>query len=612
MSDGLALLHRHLNGETLDDAQREALSQWVCESPENARLVAELTNLDRTIAADLRSQAGVPLVGVSEAELIDETGDSYTNEIMQAVAKRASQQLEVPDERPSGRDAPRHKFTKSDAAWAAGKLFKHLVLSRPAPYIMAAAVLLGVVLAIALLTGGPDDAERIAETPGHPGPMDERVEEQQVVATLTEAIEASWEGATLTVGDSLLNEQPIKLIHGYAKLRFENQAEVILDAPCEIVPVSDSVMRITHGKVIGRCYTDSSKGFIVNTPNGVVTDLGTEFSVDVKDHETTDVQVLTGKVVVTLNDGSGEAVQAKVLEAGSAARLASDLQQIRQGLARPEDFVFATLDPSPAPGIITDDFEHVDTSQPGGFDPDGGTGWAGPWQTQASRVPDLRIENADDAPLGWDSERYLEFRLRHTAGASFASLTRQYDRFGGVDRGKPHRIRFLVRVHDGFGPSDTFRDRISIFDDPDLRTGTLGSNTWMITAFGFPAYHNTSQDGTGTLTVAPWSWSFYDGDAKSIANDKADFSRILDTGVQIVPGETYSFEVTVMPERSQWDLVIRHGGERYSSRDAMGRPLGFRSSAKQAGGFLHFNLSTNRPNAEARIQIDDVRIEPLD
>ena len=309
MSDGLALLHRHLNGETLDDAQREALSRWVCESSENARLVAELTNLDRTIVADLRSQAGVPLVGVSDAELVDEAGsNSDTNEL---------EPIHIDSSTP---------LTRKAYASALSYVIEHtFTLRRVAVLAIAAALFLGVVPTIVFITGGDGTPEEIVDLPNYT-PATPTPDPNRVVATITDQSQAQWVSATsrgeLPDRTLLGPNQRLTLARGFAEITTNRGAVVLVQAPATVETTDkDNAIRLHRGKLVGRCDTRSSKGFVVHAPGLDVVDLGTEFGVEADAVNGSTVLVMEGSVRAQPTKQSPRAFEPVVLEKDQARRI---------------------------------------------------------------------------------------------------------------------------------------------------------------------------------------------------------------------------------------------------------------------------------------------------
>ncbi|MFK7789805.1 MAG: FecR domain-containing protein [Phycisphaeraceae bacterium] len=317
MSDATALLHRHLNGETLTEQESAELSAWVCASPDNAKLVAELSSLDQSIVADLRHQASAPLMDTQDegADLIDDTltRDAYAPEIMQelvaqAQTKRSKDQQFVFDTAGDMKVQPVRQFTASDAKWITGKLFNQAIRSKAvAASAIAAVLLLGMVLLITLMSE-PNAIDQIAEQPIQPP-----TQQAPAVAMLTATYNAQWaeqpnEG--LRAGDRLT------LTQGFAEITTLSGAIAILEAPASVELLDhDNAIRLHAGKIVAVCKTPASQGFVVKTRHADIVDLGTEFGVIAVGNELT-TTVFNGKVEVTT-----PGTETQPLNANQTARL---------------------------------------------------------------------------------------------------------------------------------------------------------------------------------------------------------------------------------------------------------------------------------------------------
>jgi hypothetical protein len=101
------------------------------------------------------------------------------------------------------------------------------------------------------------------------------------------------------------------------------------DGPITIDVLSDMRVRVAQGKISVR-IAESAKGFVIETPDAEVIDLGTEFGVDVRDGKHTDVVVFDGEVDVQRKRKKVEDPQR--LTKGEAVRVDTrgDLQRIVQ------------------------------------------------------------------------------------------------------------------------------------------------------------------------------------------------------------------------------------------------------------------------------------------
>jgi hypothetical protein len=124
---------------------------------------------------------------------------------------------------------------------------------------------------------------------------------QRVVAVLSEETDARWlqppEDPNLHPGVMVLEE-------GYAKITFKQGTQIILQAPCTFDLRSKNRMVLERGMVTAN-VPSQAHGFAVQTPRAQVTDYGTEFGLQVKDQQESEVHVFQGHVRCRTN-GSRE------------------------------------------------------------------------------------------------------------------------------------------------------------------------------------------------------------------------------------------------------------------------------------------------------------------
>ncbi len=117
------------------------------------------------------------------------------------------------------------------------------------------------------------------------------------VAYLAESLDAVWANpdSAIAVNDNI---RPGKYIleSGYAKVRMYSGTEVILEGPSAVVfEPADNQLLLEIGKVTSK-VPPRAIGFTVRTPNAMVVDYGTEFSVAVDASASAEVYVHSGKV----------------------------------------------------------------------------------------------------------------------------------------------------------------------------------------------------------------------------------------------------------------------------------------------------------------------------
>jgi hypothetical protein len=148
------------------------------------------------------------------------------------------------------------------------------------------------------------------------------------VATVADCFEAQWQNRTIEVGRRLTNRHsPLYLLSGYAKLKFDNGAEVIVQAPCHFQLDNADQMQLIYGKLTA-VIRPEAVGFRVNTSVMSVVDLGTEFSIQV-DEKGEFVNLYKGRASV-LAGREGNRKGSQLLTEGQAMRVDPQTQQIKE------------------------------------------------------------------------------------------------------------------------------------------------------------------------------------------------------------------------------------------------------------------------------------------
>ena len=95
---------------------------------------------------------------------------------------------------------------------------------------------------------------------------------------------------------SLPEVTAIKIGPQTTELELARIGSVILEGPTDFELVGPMRARLTKGKIRFRVTDKHGRGFVVDTPYGEITDLGTEFGVDVQEQEPTSLVVFDGEV----------------------------------------------------------------------------------------------------------------------------------------------------------------------------------------------------------------------------------------------------------------------------------------------------------------------------
>ncbi|MEO0475202.1 MAG: FecR domain-containing protein [Planctomycetota bacterium] len=275
MDDSRDIIERYLAGE-LKDAEQAKLTRWLEADEANRQAFLAEVDFYRTVRGVL----------IQEQQELAKQAEASGSDQLPAV-EMPSDTLTTQKYLSALSYVLRHTFTP-----------KRLITGG-----LAAAVLLGAVLAIVLLTGGPEETESIAAELDDTSDPVRIARENPVVATLTATQNAEWAEGALAPASDLKAGQTLTLTAGYAKLTTRRGAVALLEAPCTIELIdSPNAIRLHAGKLVGICETDRSKGFLVRTPHLDVTDIGTRFGVATGD--TTSVSVIEGEVELSTEQSS--------------------------------------------------------------------------------------------------------------------------------------------------------------------------------------------------------------------------------------------------------------------------------------------------------------------
>jgi hypothetical protein len=120
----------------------------------------------------------------------------------------------------------------------------------------------------------------------------------QPVGVLTKTVNAKWlnKTGTFETGQDL-QKGLLYLEQGLAQICFESGAKVILEGPAQVELLGVNSMNVLAGKIVATVRRDAV-GFVVDTPQGKILDLGTEFGIQVNQNGQSQVHVFQGEVVL--------------------------------------------------------------------------------------------------------------------------------------------------------------------------------------------------------------------------------------------------------------------------------------------------------------------------
>ena len=164
------------------------------------------------------------------------------------------------------------------------------------------------------------------------GESDRLVASDDYIAVLSNTNHARWLAnppgpapARLQVGSSL------QLTEGLAEVTFSSGAVVVVRGPADLQLLSPMHVVANRGTVRARVGEEAT-GFVIETPNADVVDLGTEFGVNVSEAGTTDVVVFEGAVDLAYHATSSE-LKGRRRAASESATIAAHRKRLHSGEA---------------------------------------------------------------------------------------------------------------------------------------------------------------------------------------------------------------------------------------------------------------------------------------
>lgn len=168
---------------------------------------------------------------------------------------------------------------------------------------------------------------------------------------ITHAVVTSLDDATGRFGGALLTPGmrltggTLELDHGLVGITFDTGAEVTLEGPAKLQVESENKTLLTAGRASTYC-PEQARGFVMLTPTSYIRDLGTAFSVEVRDDHVTDLHVLEGEVEVTATGQNNAAPS--IIRQSEGIRLAADgMQPIRFRSDHPSEHRKRSSNPVP-------------------------------------------------------------------------------------------------------------------------------------------------------------------------------------------------------------------------------------------------------------------------
>ena len=376
------LLNRHVDGALAADEQRE-LEQMLLGSPEARAAFWRVTRLHSQIRASYQSQAGRQLADVDAASCRVASVENGASLVVPASAGRraAGQRSGQPAEAGTTNDAcvePLPVIVVSDAAPSAAWQGPIAWLSQIGPLSYSiATVLVGVAMLVASVVTVPRPTMTARRDAPSPSPVERPAAE--LVGRITGTMDCRWADTAPAATPRSRWAASTPWSPGCWKSAM-TPGQGHPQGPCTYEIESPRGGFLSLGKLTARVETKGEGGgrkaegadhrnspfplppspFIVRTPTAVVTDLGTEFGVEVRKDGATTSHVFLGRVALAAAGAGGEKQGREVLlDAEQSARVDKAVEggeptvTVDRGRSKPEGVVRALPLRSRPPGPIT-------------------------------------------------------------------------------------------------------------------------------------------------------------------------------------------------------------------------------------------------------------------
>jgi hypothetical protein len=164
------------------------------------------------------------------------------------------------------------------------------------------------------------------------------------LASLIATRSALWKGTPPPVG-SALPAGRLELLSGSISIGFSSGVLLFIEGPADLDLQDAQRVFCRQGRLRMR-VPQGAEGFCVDTPEGVITDLGTELGIAVQPGKNTRVAVFEGQAEASLRVPGQQGVRTELLQAKQGAELFASLGEIRP--APLDGFLQSSEIPKPA------------------------------------------------------------------------------------------------------------------------------------------------------------------------------------------------------------------------------------------------------------------------
>jgi len=162
---------------------------------------------------------------------------------------------------------------------------------------------------------------------------------EQAATVHSTSKDAVWgEGGKRRPGQLLAEGTRLSLSAGSAEINMACGADLVLQAPCNVVLLDERLVQLESGKLTAQ-VAKWTKGFVVETRGLKVTDLGTRFAVSAELSDTAEAHVLEGSVLAKPLRQGREHEKPLLLRSGEAIRVNTAKGEVDRFAAERNRFV---------------------------------------------------------------------------------------------------------------------------------------------------------------------------------------------------------------------------------------------------------------------------------
>jgi len=310
MADSQKLLSAYFDGES-SDRQFEEFAAWMLEDSENMAEFVRSSWMDSCLR-DL-------LQGDDIREFLrDASGDSpgmdlriSPENILSLLEEDAKVEQRKAAEVARIETLAAEKFSAFRREQDRNRRPEPVAAPRNAFYAMVGSLAAAILFILWML---PDPVPVVPVVPVAPVPV--------FVASIHDSIDARWSDPSLstTPGTQLFTLGNLVLTRGVVDIAFEGGAKMVVEAPATLELLSPDSARLEWGRLVGS-VPRSEVQLTIETPNASVTDLGTEFGVEVDRQQVTHLHVFEGRVSAATIDAEGKTAQQQTVLVDEAVYL---------------------------------------------------------------------------------------------------------------------------------------------------------------------------------------------------------------------------------------------------------------------------------------------------